>query len=213
MPSPQPPSPGPLPRGDREDGVRAAKRALRATVLARREARSEAERASYGEQLATVVLDQAEVRRAACVAAYVGVGAEPATLPLLDALTTRGVRVLLPLLGPGFSMTWGVYGGHGDLVTTDRGLREPTGEPEPDGLAAADVVLLPGLAMSPTGMRLGRGGGAYDRALADLPSDGTAAPLLVLLHDDEVGLDVPSEAHDLPVHAALTGAGRVDARH
>ena len=72
----------------------------------------------------------------------------------------------------------------------------------------ADVVLVPGLAVSPTGLRLGRGGGCYDRALGRVPV-GTFT--CVLLYDDEVGLDVPVEPHDRPVTAAATPSGLTSA--
>ena len=46
------------------------------------------------------------------------------------------------------------------------GLLEPDGERlGVDAIATADVVLVPGLAVAADGMRLGRGGGSYDRAL------------------------------------------------
>ncbi|MDF9715037.1 5-formyltetrahydrofolate cyclo-ligase [Nocardioides sp. ChNu-153] len=186
-----------------------AKRALRAEILARRAARTPAEVAAYGERLATAALAHPVVAGARCVAAYVGVGTEPATLPLLDALRAGGVRVLLPVLRPDWSLDWGRYDGRDALVTSSRGLLEPRA-PEGaagtadavDALGDADVVLLPGLACSADGARLGRGGGAYDRALAALRSP---VPTYVLLHPDEVGIDVPTEPHDVPVDGAITG--------
>ena len=71
-------------------------------------------------------------------------------------------------------------------------------------MATADAVLVPGLAVSDLGYRLGRGGGCYDRALGRVPL-GTFT--CVLLYDDEVGLDVPTEPHDRPVLAAATPSG------
>jgi 5-formyltetrahydrofolate cyclo-ligase len=68
------------------------------------------------------------------------------------------------------------------------------------------VVLVPGLAVASDGMRLGRGGGSYDRALGRVPV-GTFT--CVLLYDGEVGIDVPREAHDRPVTAAATPRGIV----
>src|SRR6476619_5989582 len=65
-------------------------------------------------------------------------------------------------------------------------------------------VLVPGLAVSPAGMRLGRGGGSYDRALARVPVDTFTC---ILLYDDEVGLDVPVAPHARPVTAAATPSG------
>ena len=64
------------------------------------------------------------------------------------------------------------------------------------------MVLVPGLAVSPTGERLGQGGGCYDRALARVPA---GTPVAVVLYDDEVGVAVPTDPHDLPVGFALTG--------
>ena len=87
------------------------------------------------------------------------------------------------------------------------GLLEPTGPRlGVEAVATADVVLVPGLAVSDDGHRLGQGGGCYDRALAQVPV-GTFT--CVLLHDGEVGLAVPVEPHDRPVLAAVTPAGGV----
>ena len=54
--------------------------------------------------------------------------------------------------------------------------------------------------------RLGRGGGSYDRALGRVP---VGTFVCVLLHDDELGLDVPVEPHDRRVTAAATPSGVV----
>ena len=102
-------------------------------------------------------------------------------------------------------LDWALYGGPASLAPARRGLLEPVGPPL--GVAAvghADVVLVPGLAVSRSGMRLGRGGGSYDRALARVPV-GTFT--CVLLYDDEVLPDVPSEPHDRPVAGVVTPAG------
>lgn len=50
------------------------------------------------------------------VAAYVSVGHEPCTRLLLERLTERGVRVLLPVLGPHLSRSWAYYRGAADLA-------------------------------------------------------------------------------------------------
>lgn len=201
MPTTHPPA-QPVPTG----GAREAKRALRREVLNLRARRSEEARTTYGAALAEAALRTepvaAVVAAGGCVAAYVGVDGEPRTLPLLDALVARGVEVLLPALRRDWSMTWGRYVARDALVAAERGLLEPAEAPH--GLARADLVLLPGLAMGPDGMRLGRGGGAYDRALGDAAPH---APLLVVLHPEEVGLAVPAEPHDRAVDGALTVDG------
>ena len=56
------------------------------------------ERRMYLPLAALVVLEQPEVRRAATVAAYVSIGVEPGTGPLLESLTVLGKRVILPVV-------------------------------------------------------------------------------------------------------------------
>jgi 5-formyltetrahydrofolate cyclo-ligase len=140
------------------------------------------------------------------VAGYVSVGAEPGTRTLLDALHARGVRVLLPVLLPDNDLDWGRYEGADGLVRARKGLWEPGGEPlGPAAVCSARLVLLPGLAVDRRGMRLGRGGGSYDRVLARLAAAGSTARLVTLLYDGEVLADpLPVEPHDRPVDAAVT---------
>ncbi|MFF7204718.1 5-formyltetrahydrofolate cyclo-ligase [Streptomyces sp. NPDC008141] len=146
-----------------------------------------------------------ELAEAATVAAYVSVGREPGTRALLDALRARGVRVLLPVLLPDNDLDWAVYEGAEQLVRAGRGLREPDGARlGPDAVLEADAVLLPGLAVDGQGMRLGRGGGSYDRVLARLAAAGADPALVVLLYAHEVVAHVPREPHDHPVHAVVT---------
>ncbi|MFE9615340.1 5-formyltetrahydrofolate cyclo-ligase [Streptomyces sp. NPDC006384] len=165
-----------------------------------------------GEALAARALALPEVAGARTVAAYVSVGAEPGTRALLDALCARGVRVLLPALLPDNDLDWGLYTGGDSLARVRHGGRMALWEPAggrlgPDAVTGADVVLLPGLAVDGRGMRLGRGGGSYDRVLARLERAGARPALLVLLYDREVVAHVPAEPHDRPVDAVVTPSG------
>ncbi|GAA2600976.1 5-formyltetrahydrofolate cyclo-ligase [Streptomyces tubercidicus] len=142
------------------------------------------------------------------VAAYVSIGGEPSTRALLDLLRAEGVRVLLPVLLADNDLDWALYEGADGLVRAGRGLLEPDGQRlGPEAVTEADVVLLPGLAVDRGGLRLGRGGGSYDRVLARLARAGARASLVVLLYDAEVLAEVPAEPHDRHVHAAVTPSG------
>ncbi|AQS69145.1 5-formyltetrahydrofolate cyclo-ligase [Streptomyces pactum] len=188
------------------------KRALRREFLAVRNGLTADDVREAALSLAERALGMPEVARAHAVAAYVSVGAEPGTLTLLDALRARGVRVLLPALLPDNDLDWGEYTGEDSLTLVRHGgrmaLSEPAGERlGPDAVTEADVVLLPGLAVDGRGMRLGRGGGSYDRVLARLDRAGARPALLVLLYDSEVVAHVPAEPHDRPVDAVVTPSG------
>ncbi|MFD4346311.1 5-formyltetrahydrofolate cyclo-ligase [Streptomyces coelicoflavus] len=188
------------------------KRTLRRGFLAARNRLTPGDVREAGDALAVRALGLPEVAGARTVAAYVSVGAEPGTLALLDALRARGVRVLLPALLPDNDLDWGEYTGEGSLARVRHGgrmeLSEPAGERlGPEAVTRADVVLLPGVAVDGRGLRLGRGGGSYDRVLARLEAAGARPALLVLLYDPEVVARVPAEPHDRPVDAVVTPSG------
>ncbi len=184
-----------------------AKSALRDQVLAARRRRPLGAAAEFAASVSDVVLAWQPVRHAATVAAYVSVGSEPGTGLLLDALVAAGKRVVLPVLRPDFDLDWAVYTGRDDMVKAVRGLLEPAGARlGVDAVRTADVVLAPGLAVSLAGDRLGQGGGCYDRALTRVPP---GTPVAVVLHDDEVGLDVPTDPHDVRVGFAVSAGGVV----
>ena len=144
------------------------------------------------------------VRGAATVAAYVSVGSEPGTGLLLDALVAAGKRVLAAG-GAARTSTWT------GPSTRARSLAPArfAGSSSRPGRGSAWTrsrrptwSLVPGLAVSPAGDRLGRGGGCYDRALTRVPA-GTPSP--VVLYDDEVGARrCPTDPHDVAVGFALT---------
>lgn len=183
----------------------ASKHALRESILAVRAKLTARDAEATATVLAERALELPELAEARTVAAYVSIGREPGTGPLLEALRTQGVRVLLPVLLPDNDLDWGVYEGPDRLAKARRGLLEPDGPRlGPEAVTEADAVLLPGLAVDGEGIRLGRGGGSYDRVLARIGASGARPALAVLLYDAELVGAVPAEPHDLPVAAAVT---------
>ncbi|WP_094191475.1 5-formyltetrahydrofolate cyclo-ligase [Streptomyces katrae] len=190
------------------------KAALRRELIAARRSLSPESRRTAARALARSALALPELAGARTVAAYVSVGAEPGTRELLDALREAGKRVLLPLLLPDNDLDWAAYEGPGSLAEAAHPgkmrLLEPSGPPlGPQAVTGADAVLLPGLAVDRRGMRLGRGGGSYDRVLERLERAGAHPALVVLLYDEEVVARVPEEPHDHPVQAVATPSGVV----
>ncbi|GAA2457897.1 5-formyltetrahydrofolate cyclo-ligase [Streptomyces lavendulocolor] len=178
---------------------------MRRQLLAARALLTSSDAQKAAAVLADIALNLPELRRAWTVAAYVSIGSEPGTRALLDALRERGVRVLLPVLLEDNDLDWAVYEGAERLVRARRGLLEPAGPRlGVDAVLEADTVLLPGLAVDARGMRLGRGGGSYDRVLARIVRSGLDPALVVLLYANEVVERVPEEPHDHPVHAVVT---------
>jgi 5-formyltetrahydrofolate cyclo-ligase len=178
------------------------KAGLRARTLARRGLMSDEERAAAARRLRDSLLTLPEAEMAGTVAVYVSKGDEPGTRGMLFALWKRGTYVLVPKLLPGGDLDWASYEGPESLGPGPYGLLEPT-EPTrgPGAVRGADLIVVPALAVSVTGARLGRGGGSYDRVLSRVdPGVLTVAPV----YDAELVESVPAEPHDRPVRAALT---------
>jgi 5-formyltetrahydrofolate cyclo-ligase len=162
----------------------ARKRALRRRLLAER-------RAGGRPDPLPAVLAAGPVRAAGAVAAYVPFGTEPGG-DLPGALVAAGRRVLVPVLLPDNDLDWAAY---------------PAGPPlGVDAVLGVDLLLVPGLAVSADGVRLGRGGGSYDRVLARVAG---RVPAAVVLYEGEVlaAGEVPAEPHDQRVQAVITSAG------
>lgn len=118
-------------------------------------------------------------------------------------------RALLPVLldeagAPLGAPRWGLWEAGRALVTLRRPPAQPDGEVlGAESLKEADLIVIPALAASADGTRLGQGGGWYDRALLHR-SPGVAVVSVVF--DDEVlesGV-IPTEAHDVPIDAIIT---------
>ncbi|GAB3714839.1 5-formyltetrahydrofolate cyclo-ligase [Mariniluteicoccus flavus] len=185
-----------------------AKSMLRKAIRQRRAARSDTDRRAADHARAERVLEFLGDVDGLRIACYLSVGDEPSTLEIIGALQARGARILLPALGkrddgtPRRDPDWAWYAGPDALRTGLWGIPEPTTPPlGAEGLAKAEVILCSGLAGSPTGDRLGVGGGWYDRARA-YADPGT--PVVLLVNDDEVLPALPMQDWDRPVDVVIT---------
>jgi 5-formyltetrahydrofolate cyclo-ligase len=197
---------------------------LRRELSARRRERPDDDRWRDAAALAAAlprVLDELEAdpRRPVCL--HVPVRREPGAapdgaVPVLDAAVALGRRVLLPVTVGEAPLDWAVFGGREDLVPGPHGLLEPGGPRlGPAAIGDAAVVVVPALAATASGVRLGRGGGHYDRSL---PLASSTTVVVALVGDDELLADLPAEPHDVPVDAVwrpggglLRTAGRAEA--
>lgn len=214
--------------GSPDPGSAGGKTALRRNALAKRRTVPAEDLHIAGERLARVAapLISALAPRST-VAAYVSMGTEIPTRPLLRLLLDKGFRVIVPRLGRGLDVGWSMLGTMDDLhdVLADGTRERPaTGgsdagganpkrvswrPQEPGGavlgltaLQGASLIIAPTLMVDRSGTRLGRGGGWYDRAL------GRRSPhalTVAVCWPWEVAEDpLPREAHDIPVDAVLT---------
>ena len=132
------------------------------------------------------------------VLAFVGVGTEPDTSSLIDELCWLGAIVYLPRVVDDEIVA--VRHDVGELMAPGAyGIPAPLGDP--DDPSVIDIVVVPGLAFTRDGQRLGQGGGYYDRFLPKLRLDCVTAGVCFR---EQIVAALPTEVHDQPVGRVVT---------
>ncbi|MDK8764604.1 5-formyltetrahydrofolate cyclo-ligase [Corynebacterium minutissimum] len=177
-----------------------AKDTLRAQLLHARRTRSAEQRAEDNKAWCKGV--RALLTPEMTVAAYYPLGTEPGGSEFVETIKAACAEVYLPISAPKGLLLWTRYDGPDSMRPGALGIAEPQGERHSSAiLATVDLILAPAMAVSPSGMRLGKGAGYYDRALSPLPTG--HPPVVALVHSTEVR-EVPFEKHDRPVDGILT---------
>ncbi|MEQ1702919.1 MAG: 5-formyltetrahydrofolate cyclo-ligase [Ilumatobacteraceae bacterium] len=130
-----------------------------------------------------------EYQTASTVMAFHGFGSEPDTDPLFARLAAEGKRLLLPRIEDN---EIAVVDGSGPTVKSRIGVSEPQGPALP--FDVVEFVIVPGLAFTAEGYRLGYGGGFYDRFLPQLQ-----VPNVGVCFAEQLCDELPAEPHDVRV--------------
>ncbi|WP_202213348.1 5-formyltetrahydrofolate cyclo-ligase [Methylacidimicrobium sp. AP8] len=164
-------------------------------------AAGEEERAAASRRIAERLLALPEWQAARVVALYASFPSEPDTDFLFERARAGGKRVLYPFhRGAGRSLGFAEVEAIASLRSGPLGFREPPPRAElrkPE----AGLVLVPGLGFDRRGTRLGRGGGYYDRTLAEL---GPGALRVGLFFSCQELPQVASDGHDQRLDLIVT---------
>jgi 5-formyltetrahydrofolate cyclo-ligase len=178
------------------------KRALRTALLAARTAIPPAERLERSLLIATRLEDVPAFRGARTLALYAALGAEVDPSEVASRARSRGVELVFPRVIPGERRLAFARCAPDALVVGPLGALEPPPDaPELPG-EEVDCFLVPGVAFTEDGHRLGRGGGYYDATLAAMPR----ATRVGVAFDLQLVPALPSEAHDARLDALVTEA-------
>ena len=128
------------------------------------------------------------------------------------ALDERGVARYYPFMDPrgrGYSTGFRRIEEPGQLVLRGQKFAEPPPEAKVAARGDVDVVLVPALAVTPEGHRLGHGVGFYDATLPDL-----APPALTIIVGFSFQLlaELPIEPHDVACDVVVTDREIIDPR-
>lgn len=173
------------------------KQTLRKEIREKKRAMTEAQIVEKSEKLGQLFVASEAYQQAKTIYGYLPYNQEVRTVAMLQQALADGKRVAVPKCY-GDEMRF-IY--LDDLSQVEKGY---CGIPEPiaDGPVAEDktaLVLMPGLAFSKEGLRMGYGGGFYDKFLASEPEH----PTLALCYDFQMVEHIPTEEYDIPVDTVL----------
>lgn len=173
------------------------KQELRAHIRQLKRAMTEEEIQAASQRLGVLFAASEAYRQAKTIYGYLPYNQEVRTTQMLQKALEDGKRIAVPKCC-GDEMRF-IY--LEDLSQVEKGY---CGIPEPiaDGPIADDptaLVLMPGLAFTKDGARMGYGGGFYDKFLAAEPNH----PTLALCYAFQMVEHLDTEAHDIPVDTVL----------
>ena len=128
----------------------------------------------------------------------------PDEVDVTTLITSLGCRVVLPRVGDKVDgtpeMEFYDYAAQA-MASGAYGIIEPQSG-EPCRAEEIDLMVVPGVAFSSDGCRLGRGKGYYDRYLS---RDGFRACCIGVCYDCQLREDIPAEPHDKRVEKVVVG--------
>ena len=178
------------------------KRALRALIRERRQSLPAHFRDQASQKICDALIALNAFSRAQSVGIYAAFGEEIDLRPVFNFLTDRGTEISLPSVRrtvPGeLEMRYAAVTSWNDLRPGFRGILEP-GIEHPT--VAPELLVVPGLGFTPTGARIGYGGGTYDRYLAHRDT----LPILIgVVFSSCLFPTLPEAEHDQRVHWVIT---------
>ena len=143
-------------------------------------------RSQYWQQASTIALTMAQEF-------------ELNTLPIVEEAWKTNKTIVMPRAKKNRVMDFVVYNEETPMVTSSFGLIEPDPTLQSIAKEAIDLVVVPGLAFSKDGYRVGFGGGYYDRFLVGF--SGTKVALV--LKEQQIDFWTP-ESFDIPMDTLIT---------
>jgi len=183
--------------------LREAKQALRAQVIAARDALDQAYRATASLRICARVEALPSFAAARVVLVTLPFGSEWDTRPLAQAALASGKTLVVPRVNDATRMLelHAIGDIAADVAPGFHDIPEPRSTQPRIDAETIDWVLVPGVAFSPDGRRLGYGGGYYDRLMITL-RPGT--PRVAGAFDAQIAQRIPAASHDLAVDLIVT---------
>lgn len=190
---------------EQSDPVAAEKARLRRVMRERLGTVTPSDAAAAGRAIAGRIAGRPPWDRAERIGLFVSQPDEIDTAPLIERARRARKRILLPRIvaGPTPGLEFAEVLDWSGLERGRFGIDEPPRGWPATSLVDVDLLVVPGLAFDRTGGRLGRGGGYYDRALAEQTAAAHTIRVGIGFHFQLVDR-VPMTAHDRHLDAIVT---------
>lgn len=173
------------------------KKALRRQIKEKKRQMTLQQIETASTRLEELLVATEQYRQAKTVYGYLPYNQEVRTTPILERALREGKRVAVPKVY-GDEMKFIYLTDFTKLEENVWGIPEPVyDEPVADDPTA--LVLMPGLAFTKAGDRMGYGGGFYDKFLASQPNH----PTVALCYDFQIVEKIPTDDYDIPVDLVL----------
>lgn len=181
------------------EDLRAQKKQLRRATKARVEALPPEVRKAASDAIQRRVLSLPAYAAASSIFLYIAMPTEPDTRAILSRALSDGKRVYVPKCVSKTEMLAVRIRSEADLAPGAYGIPEPIDCTETTGPDALDLLIVPCVAASEDGKRLGHGAGYYDRFLTQSGCRTVCLCFAAALCDD-----IPTEPTDVRMHLVIS---------
>lgn len=181
-----------------------AKRAIRARMRALRQALPPSARSARSQRIVEQLVDCREYREASSVALYAPLVQEVDIAKLAEHAQSEQKRLYYPFMDEeagGFTTGFRLVTDSAQLVERGRGFLEPSADLPCAERGDIQLVVVPALAVSAAGQRLGFGSGFYDATLPDICPPAIS---LAVAFDFQLLAELPEDPHDVRIHTIVT---------
>ena len=182
---------------------------IRDVIRSRRQSLEPADVKYYGEVLAEQIIGVKDkefkniINSAKTIAVYSAVNGELPCDGVAEYFAKNNKAICYPKVNGGTMDFYEITDKKAQMVKGAYGILEPDGTTAIVKPEDIDIMIVPAIAYNDEGLRLGQGGGYYDKYLALAMGKGKVPYTIGVCYDFQIYSALPVEAHDLAVDCIM----------
>ena len=190
--------------------LKTAKTALRQEMRKKIATLIQEDKVAQSKAVTEKILKSDAYSRAVSLSIYLHMDDEIKTLDILKHSFEKGKTIYIPryFMGGNHMEMVRLYDmkDYENLPVTKWNIKQPKDDeqrPEALDVKSLDLILVPGMAFTSSGFRLGRGKGYYDAYLAKAKSLGLKPKTIALAFNEQVLTEIPTDNHDMSIDEVI----------